>query len=54
MNLIMWDDRGNDVTSSSAFHAWSFTEGIQIDPSSQYISSNHTRFILGRATITEK
>ena len=49
MKLIMWDDRGNDVTSSSAFHALSLTEGIQIDPSSQYISGNRIQVHTGKS-----
>ena len=41
LGVTMWDDRGNDVTSSSVFLAKSLLTGLDVDISSQYISNDH-------------
>ena len=41
LNLILWDDRGRDVTSSSVLLAKSLSGGLEVATSSKYISDNH-------------
>ena len=45
--LKMIDDRGSDVTNSSVLLAKSLSSGIQIDPSSKYISDNRIEILTG-------
>ena len=49
MNLIMLDDRGNNVTDWSVILARSLSSEIQVDSSSLYISSNYFEVHSGKA-----